>query len=191
MARPSPARLDGLLRRAHERIGDLRLPAPRDRAMAPRHTASGTEASVALDADETHRRALPTDTTHPTPLAGATLSRHASEVGARYGSTARRDLCGGTPVMAFPTATPPFPVRQCHMTDRLPSSRRLCDVRGPHRSRSGEVGVSGSRRRHPRQGDCDEASAPGCGAGVLRQSDTVRGWNGAGCARRWSPRRPR
>jgi hypothetical protein len=40
----------------------------------------------------------------------------------------------------------PHLAQQCHVTDRSLSSRRLCDVGGVHRSRSGEVGVSGSRR---------------------------------------------
>ena len=41
---------------------------------------------------------------------------------------------------------PPFLARRCYMMERTFSSGRLCDVGGVHRSRSGEVGVSGSRR---------------------------------------------
>src|SRR3954468_9809067 len=105
LARPGPARLARLLRRADERPGDHGLPAPRGRTLAPRPPAPGPAASATVAPDEGARRALPALPAPPAPVAGAAVPRHPSEVGARCGSPARRDLCGGRPAMAVPTAT--------------------------------------------------------------------------------------
>ena len=87
--------------------GDHGVQTPSGRSLAPRHQAAGTEASACMAANEGYRQPLPAVSTHPAPVAGTTVSRQSSEVGARCGSTARRDLCGGRPAMAVPTATAP------------------------------------------------------------------------------------
>ena len=106
MACPGASWLAGLLRRADERASDHSVPAPSGRSLAPRHQATGTEASACMAANEGNRQSLPAVSAHPASVAGTTVSRHSSKVGARCGSTARRDLCGGRPAMAVPTATP-------------------------------------------------------------------------------------
>ena len=107
MACPGASGLVGLLRRADERAGDHSVPAPSGRSLAPRHQAAGTEASARMAANEGNRQSLPVVSAHPASVAGTTVSRQSSKVGARCGSTARRDLCGGRPAMAVPTATAP------------------------------------------------------------------------------------
>ena len=102
MACPGASWLVGLLRRADERPGHHSVPAPSGRSLAPRHPAAGTEASARMAANEADRQSLSAISTHPPPMARTTVSRHSSEVGARCGSTARRDLCGGRPAMAVP-----------------------------------------------------------------------------------------
>ena len=95
MACPGASGLVGLLRRADERAGDHSVPAPSGRSLAPRHQAAGTEASARMAANEGNRQSLPVVSAHPASVAGTTVSRQSSKVGARCGSTARRDLCGG------------------------------------------------------------------------------------------------
>ena len=114
MACPGASWLVGLLRRADERAGDHSVPAPSGRSLAPRHQATGTEASARMAANEGNRQSLPAVSAHPASVARTTVSRQSPEVGARCGSTARRDLCGGRPAMAVPTATPRSPASMCH-----------------------------------------------------------------------------
>src|SRR5271165_3215872 len=97
MACPGASWLVVLLRRADERAGDHSVPAPSGRSLAPRHPAAGTEASACMAANEGNRQSLPALSAHPASVAGTTVSRQSSEVGARCGSAARRDLCGGRP----------------------------------------------------------------------------------------------
>src|SRR4029077_5009728 len=117
MACPGASWLVGLLRRADERAGDHSVPAPSGRSLAPRHQATGTEASACMAANEGNRQSLPAVSAHPAYVARTPFSRQSREVGARCGSTARRDLCGGRPAMAVPTATPRTPVEE-HRTNR-------------------------------------------------------------------------
>src|ERR1700730_16158757 len=105
MACPGASRLVGLLRRADDGAGGNGVPSPSSRSWAPRHQAAGTEASARMAANEDNRQSLPAVSTHPASVARTTVSRQSSEVGARCGSAARRDLCGGRPAMAVPTAT--------------------------------------------------------------------------------------
>ena len=114
MACPIASRPDGLLRRADERTGDHGVPSPSGRPLAPRHQAEGTEAPARIAANEGNRQSLPPVSAHPASVAGTTVSRQSSEAGARCGSTARRDLCGGRLAMAVPTATPRSPASMCH-----------------------------------------------------------------------------
>src|SRR5208283_1467757 len=115
MACPGASRLAGLLRRADERAGDHGVPAPSGRSLAPRHPAAGTEASARVAANEGNRQSSPAVSAHPASVAGTAVSRQSSEVGARCGSAARRDLCGGRPAMAVPTATAPNGIKCAKM----------------------------------------------------------------------------
>jgi hypothetical protein len=119
MACPGASRLVGLLRRADERTGDHGVPSPSGRSLAPRHQAAGTETSARMAANEDDRQSLLAVSAHPASVARTTVSRQSSEVGARCGSAARRDLCGGRPAMAVPTA----PLIRDHR-DRRP----LCEI---------------------------------------------------------------
>ena len=110
MACPGASWLVGLLRRADERAGNHSVPAPSGRSLAPRHRATGTGASARMAANEGNRQSLPAVSAHPASVARTTVSRQSPEVG----STARRDLCGGRPAMAVPTATPRSPASMCH-----------------------------------------------------------------------------
>jgi hypothetical protein len=75
------------------------------RSLAPRHQATWTEALACMAANEGNRQSLPAVSAHPASVARTTVSRQSPDIGARCGSNARRDLCGGRPAMAVPTAT--------------------------------------------------------------------------------------
>jgi hypothetical protein len=70
------------------------------RSAAPQSTPSHAVGPVRAP-----RKAV--DSAHPCPAspAGEALRRHAPEVGAQCGSSARWDLCGGRPERAVPTVT--------------------------------------------------------------------------------------
>ncbi len=77
VACPSSARLACLLRRADERSGHHGLSAPHDRAVARRPTApQPTRSTIDVEPDERDCRALSALSSHPAPVAGATVPRH-------------------------------------------------------------------------------------------------------------------
>ena len=59
-----------------------------------------------LGTNEPHPDSMATSPPRDASLPGGPLRRHSPKVGARCGSPARWDLCGGPPARAVPTATP-------------------------------------------------------------------------------------
>ena len=64
-----PARLDGLLCCADERLSDLSIPASHDRTLAPRPHAPQPAAPSNVDPNEDDRRPVPAIPTHPASVA--------------------------------------------------------------------------------------------------------------------------
>src|SRR6516164_1658016 len=71
MACSSPARLDGLLCCADERLNDLSIPPSHDRTLARR-----ADTSNYVDSNEDDRRPLPAVPTHPASVARKAVPRH-------------------------------------------------------------------------------------------------------------------
>src|SRR6516164_8513448 len=76
MACSSPARLDGLLCCADERLNDLSIPPSHDRTLARRADTSKPKTSTYVDSNEDDRRPLPAVPTHPASVARKAVPRH-------------------------------------------------------------------------------------------------------------------
>jgi hypothetical protein len=74
------------------------------RALAAYAPAAQSERSADVGTDDEARGVLVAYISYPTSLARSAVSRQLPAVGARCVNCARRDLCGGYPVMGIPTA---------------------------------------------------------------------------------------
>ncbi len=102
---------DGLLplpRRAHQLSCPERLSPPHHGALEALAPAARPARPNDWGADGASRRPLAPEAAHPPPLARKPLRRQPPEVAARCPNWARRDLCGGRPVMGIPTAIRDF-----------------------------------------------------------------------------------
>ena len=88
-------RLLQLPRRADQRSGTGRVPAPCQRPLAAHAAASQPKGSAHVGTDDAAGERLASETAHPPSLAERTLRRHTPEVGAVCGKAARTVLCGG------------------------------------------------------------------------------------------------
>jgi len=70
--------------------------------------ASWSKAAHELGTIQTYCEAMDTITHSPASIPECALLRQTPKIGARCGSAARRDLCGGAPERALSTATPEF-----------------------------------------------------------------------------------
>ena len=80
---------------ADQRACPGRVPAPCHRPLAAHATASQSEGSDDVGADDATGGRVAPETKHPTSLAERSLCRHTPEVGAACGKVARAVLCGG------------------------------------------------------------------------------------------------
>jgi hypothetical protein len=81
-----------------------------------------------MAANEDNRQSLPAGFAHPASVARTTVSRQSSEVGARFGSAARRDLCGA--VSSRPYRDRPTSRHDRYLRPPDGWSRRFADVAG-------------------------------------------------------------
>src|SRR3954452_19091580 len=95
LAEAGRGRLLQLPCRADQRACPGRVPAPCHRPLAAHATASQSEGSDDVGADDATGGRVAPETKHPTSLAERSLCRHTPEVGAACGKVARAVLCGG------------------------------------------------------------------------------------------------
>src|SRR6185312_14496278 len=95
LAEAGRGRLLQLPCRADQRSCPGRVPAPCHRPLAAHATASQSEGSDDVGADDATGGRVAPETKHPTSLAERSLCRHTPEVGAACGKVARAVLCGG------------------------------------------------------------------------------------------------
>src|SRR6476659_7440405 len=95
LAEAGRGRLLQLPCRADQRACPGRVPAPCYRPLAAHATASQSEGSDDVGADDATGGRVAPETKHPTSLAERSLCRHTPEVGSACGKVARAVLCGG------------------------------------------------------------------------------------------------
>lgn len=104
MARPSGSRVLPVPRCADQRPPAVGIPLLCGAAVVANAETSQSTRWLQFEATRPSGDRLAATGSYPSPLAGGTLCRQSSKVGARCPNWARRDLCGGCPVMDIPTA---------------------------------------------------------------------------------------
>jgi hypothetical protein len=104
----SGERLLQLLRRSDQLPRPQLLLLAHHALLAALPPAAQPAAPADVPEDDADRGALVAEPETPAPLSRLAVRRHDPKAGARCGSSARRDLCGGRRAIAVPTATPRF-----------------------------------------------------------------------------------